>query len=89
MSDFDHHVQYMEGFHRRYMASNAVMRAWAAMVRTLDIEIIAPQHGALFKGPEMVSRFIDWCAGLECGIDRIIGLFQLPQPPEPGGTAVA
>lgn len=91
VSDFDAHLQYMEAFHRRYMASNAVMRAWAAMVRDIDIEIIAPQHGALFKGREMVSRFIDWCAGLECGIDQVIGLFRLPQPPAPapGGGAAA
>lgn len=83
--DFDRHLQYMDGFHRRYMASNTVMRAWAEMVRGLDIEMIAPQHGALFKGRAMVNRFIDWCAGLECGIDRIVSLFTLPQ--SPGGQA--
>ncbi len=69
--DFDAHVQYMEGFHRRYMAGNRAMQAWAAMVRTLDIDIIAPQHGALFRGAEMVERFIAWCDGLQCGVDLI------------------
>jgi flavorubredoxin len=76
--NFDAHIPYMEGFHRRYMTSNSVMRAWANMVRPLDIEIIAPQHGAFFAGKEMVSRFIDWCADLECGIDLITPLFKLP-----------
>lgn len=78
VTDFDAHIQYMEGFHRRYMCSNRVMRAWADMVRGLDIEIIAPQHGAYFEGKEMVHRFIDWCAGLECGVDLITPLFKLP-----------
>lgn len=76
--DFDAHIQYMEGFHKRYMTSNRVMKAWADMVRQLDIEIIAPQHGALFQGKEMVQRFIDWCAGLECGADLIEPMYKLP-----------
>ncbi|MFO1219465.1 MAG: MBL fold metallo-hydrolase [Burkholderiaceae bacterium] len=78
VEDFDHHLRYMEGFHRRYMASNSVMRAWAAMVRTLDIDIIAPQHGAYFKGKEMVDRFIRWCSGLQCGVDLILPTFRIP-----------
>ncbi len=78
VSDFDAHLPYMEGFHKRYMASNKALRAWADMVRGLDIEIIAPQHGALFKGKEMVKRFIDWCAELPCGVDIVTDLFKLP-----------
>lgn len=78
VSDFDAHLPYMDGFHRRYMASNKVMKAWADMVRGLDIEIIAPQHGAFFKGKDMVGRFIDWCADLQCGIDLIDPLFKIP-----------
>ena len=58
--DFDGHVQYMAGFHRRYMASPSALRGWAGMARSLDIEIIAPQHGAVFVGREKVKRFIDW-----------------------------
>lgn len=78
VTDFDAHIPYMESFHRRYMASNKAMKAWANMVRGLDIEIIAPQHGAFFKGKEMVQRFIDWCADLECGVDLIGPLFKIP-----------
>jgi flavorubredoxin len=77
--DFDAHLRYIEGFHRRYMTSKRVMRAWAEMARTLDIETIAPQHGAYFKGRELVGRFIDWCADLECGIDLITDKFRVPE----------
>ena len=78
VSDFDAHMKYMKGFHERYMACNAAMRAWARMVRPLDIDIIAPQHGAIFRGKEMVTRFIDWCEGLSCGIDLMADLYRLP-----------
>jgi flavorubredoxin len=78
VKDFDAHLAYMAGFHRRYMTSNRVMKAWADMVRPLDIEIIAPQHGAYFKGKEMVRRFIDWCAELQCGVDLITPLYRIP-----------
>ena len=78
VSDFDAHLPYMEGFHRRYMGSNKVMKAWADMVRGLDIEIIAPQHGAYFQGKDMVGRFIDWCANLQCGVDLICRKFKIP-----------
>jgi flavorubredoxin len=78
VADFDAHLKYMEGFHRRYMTSKQVMNAWANMVRTLDIDIIAPQHGALFRGKPMVGKFIDWCAELDCGIDLIMPLFKAP-----------
>ncbi len=69
VTDFDAHLPAMQGFHERYMAGNKAMRAWAAMARRLDVAIIAPQHGALFKGPEMVARFIGWAEKLQCGMD--------------------
>jgi flavorubredoxin len=73
--DFDAHVPSMAGFHRRYMASSRAMKAWAKIVRKLDVDIIAPQHGALFKGKAMVERFISWCEGLECGVDIVDALY--------------
>jgi flavorubredoxin len=78
VSDFDDHVPYMAGFHRRYMATGSVMRAWADMAAGMDIEIIAPQHGALFRGKEMVGRFIEWCRTIECGIDVMRDVFRVP-----------
>jgi flavorubredoxin len=58
----------MEGFHRRYMVSNKVLRLWADMVSTLKIDMIVPQHGAPLAGPA-VAEFIAWARGLQCGID--------------------
>jgi flavorubredoxin len=69
VTDFDAHLPAMEGFHRRYMASRRAMQAWVRRVRDLPIEIIAPQHGAFFRGTEHVQRFIAWCDALECGVD--------------------
>lgn len=62
------HLARMEGFHRRYMVSNKVLRLWAQMVRQLEIDMIVPQHGAPMAGAA-VGQFIDWAERLECGID--------------------
>jgi flavorubredoxin len=78
VEDFDAHLPSMEGFHKRYMACRAAMARWANMARQLDIEIIAPQHGAMFKGKEICDRFIDWCADLECGVDLMTDSVTLP-----------
>ena len=78
VSNFEEHLQYMEGFHKRYMASNKALKAWANMVRNLEIDMIAPQHGALFKGKDMVEQFINWCDDFQCGIDLISELYKIP-----------
>jgi len=66
VEDFDAHVQYMDGFHRRWMPSERARDAWLARVRKLDIEYFCPQHGSIFKGPD-VKRFLDWFASLPLG----------------------
>jgi flavorubredoxin len=72
VTDFEEHINYMAPFHRRYMASNRASRNWARMVRTLDIDIIVPQHGSrYFKGKLMVNKFIDWMDNLHCGADAL------------------
>jgi flavorubredoxin len=78
VTDFAAHVKYMEGFHRRYIACNKALRMWAETVRKLDVEIIAPQHGALFRGKDTVARFVAWCEQLACGVDLMRGY---PIPP--------
>lgn len=78
VTDFASHVKFMEGFHKRYMASSRAMRTWARTVRTLDIEIIAPQHGALFRGKKLVNEFLAWCEQLECGVDLLGDAYALP-----------
>lgn len=76
VEDFDAHLPNMEGFHKRYMASNKALRLWAGLARQLDISIIAPQHGQYFTGP-LVERFISWCESLECGTDLIEPCYKL------------
>lgn len=78
VTDFDAHEPFIRGFHRRYMSGNRAMRAWAKIVRGLDIEIIAPQHGAIFRGKPMVERFVSWCENLECGVDLVDELYAQP-----------
>ena len=68
VGDFEAHIPYMEGFHRRYMSSNKALRNYIDYVRTLEIEMICPQHGTIFKG-ENVKKFMDWLYGLDVGVD--------------------
>lgn len=69
----------MAGFHAHYMTNNKVCRFWVNMVRQLDVEWIVPQHGASFKGREMVNRFLAWLETLECGTDRVTQAhYQIP-----------
>ena len=76
---FEEHVKYMEGFHKRYIPTSKVLKTWVKMARQLDIEIIAPQHGAIMKGKDMVNKFFDWLENLECGIDIMEDVYQIPQ----------
>ena len=71
VEDFDAHIQYMEAFHKRYMPSSKAIAMWVNMVKALDIEILAPQHGAIFKSKDMANRFIDWVGGLTVGADAM------------------
>lgn len=77
VSDFEAHLPHMLGFHTRYMANGKAMKLWADMVRTLDVECIAPQHGALFKGKEMVNAFLDWASDFPCGTD-LMDAYRVP-----------
>ncbi len=68
VENFKQHVRTMEGFHRRYMNANKVLRYWVNMVRGMDVDMIVPQHGAVFKG-KSINEFLDWLENLECGTD--------------------
>ncbi len=78
VENFEEHIKYMEGFHKRYINSGRALRNWAKMVRQLDIEIIAPQHGAIFKGKDMVNKFINWVETLQTGIDIMDDVYKIP-----------
>jgi flavorubredoxin len=64
VTDFASHVRLMEGFHRRWMPSDAARDRWVERVRALDVEMLCPQHGAVFAG-EDVARFLEWFEQLE------------------------
>lgn len=62
------HIKLMEGFHKRYMVANKILRLWAKMARQLDISMLVPQHGAPLTGPA-IGQFFDWVESLQCGVD--------------------
>jgi glyoxylase-like metal-dependent hydrolase (beta-lactamase superfamily II) len=65
--DFDRHVQYLTGFHQRWMGSPAARDDWIRRVRDLAPEIIVPQRGLVFTGAN-VDRFLNWFETLEIGL---------------------
>lgn len=67
VDNFDAHTEKMRYFHQRWMPSNQAKNDWIARVRKLDINILAPQHGRMFKGDD-VKRFLDWFERLPVGI---------------------
>lgn len=68
VNDFATHLPFIEGFHRRYMGSNKAARYWVEAVSQLEIDIIAPQHGPIYRGAA-VTDFLNWFRELQCGID--------------------
>lgn len=66
VENFDHHVAFMEGFHRRWLGAAEARDKWVAMVRRLDVDVLAPQHGLFFRG-EDVGKFLDWLSALKLG----------------------
>lgn len=72
VDDFQSHLPYIEPFHKRYMCSNKAARIWAEAVSKLDIDMIAPQHGAIYRG-KSVGDFLGWFGELRCGVDLMTG----------------
>ncbi|MDX8400235.1 MAG: MBL fold metallo-hydrolase [Gallionellaceae bacterium] len=66
VKNFDRHISYAEGFHRRWMGSNEAKLDWCERVDKLDVDMLCPQHGAIYQGAD-VKRFINWFAELEVG----------------------
>ncbi len=77
VEDFSKHIQYMEGFHKRYISCNKAIKLWVEMVRQLEIEMIAPQHGAIFNTPQLAKDFIDWIEWLPCGVDVMADVYKI------------
>jgi flavorubredoxin len=67
VDDFDKHIRYAKGFHQRWMGSNDAKLDWCERVEKLNIDMLCPQHGAIYQGAD-VQRFINWFAELPIGI---------------------
>ncbi|MEQ9121194.1 MAG: MBL fold metallo-hydrolase, partial [Alphaproteobacteria bacterium] len=67
VGDFEAHIPRMKLFHQRWMPSNVAKNDWIRRVRELDIDMLAPQHGAIYTGAN-IARFLDWFEALEVGI---------------------
>lgn len=78
VENFADHIQYMEPFHKRYIPSSKALKMWIKTIKGLDIEIIAPQHGAIFPNQSLVEKFIQWLDTLECGLDLMGDEFTIP-----------
>lgn len=67
VTDFDRHIRRAEHFHRRWMGSNRHKNRWCDRVADMEIDMLCPQHGAIYRG-EDVTRFIEWFRDLDVGI---------------------
>lgn len=67
VEDFDEHISKMKMFHQRWMPSNRAKNNWVNRVRKLDVDMMCPQHGRIFKGDD-VKRFLDWFENLDVGL---------------------
>jgi flavorubredoxin len=70
VDDFAAHIPYIESFHRRYMCSNRAIRCWLDTIADLPIDMLAPQHGPIYRG-QAVREFLAWFEALECGVDLL------------------
>lgn len=67
VDDFVSHIDKMKFFHQRWMPSDAAKRDWIRRVRGLDIQLMCPQHGRIFRG-NAVTQFLDWFEQLPVGV---------------------
>ncbi|WP_096084781.1 MBL fold metallo-hydrolase [Agaribacterium haliotis] len=67
IEDFEAHTHKMRYFHQRWMPSNKAKDRWIDRISKLDIDMMCPQHGRIFRGDD-VKRFLDWFSKLEVGI---------------------
>ncbi|WP_419796609.1 MAG: MBL fold metallo-hydrolase [Terasakiella sp.] len=66
VEDFNAHIPKIKKFHQRWMPSERAKEMWIKRVRRLDIEMLCPQHGSIYRGAD-VGRFLDWLESIEVG----------------------
>lgn len=74
VKNFNEHKKHLHSFHKRFMGSNKLCRAWVSNIEKLDVSMIAPQHGFVFES-ENVRLFLEWLKQLNCGSDLIEELY--------------
>lgn len=62
----DDYVEKMKTFHEHYMPSNEILRSVMEMLLSMDINLIAPQHGSIIN--KEIDKYIKALRDLECGI---------------------
>jgi len=67
VKNFDEHIKSAIGFHKRWMGSNEAKDDWCKRASELEIDMIIPQHGAIYQGKD-VQRFINWFSELRVGL---------------------
>lgn len=67
VKDFDRHIACAKGFHQRWMGSWDAVLDWCGRAEKLDIDMLCPQHGAIYQGAD-VMRFINWLSELPVGL---------------------
>ncbi len=75
---FEDHVQYIEGFHKRYLPSARPVQLLLDSIRDLDIKVFAPQHGAIYRGSEVIGGLFDYLSGLHCGFEAMSDVYRIP-----------
>lgn len=66
VKNFDRHISFAEGFHRRWMGSPLAKQKWCERAAAMKIDMLCPQHGAIYTGAD-VERFVNWFSELEVG----------------------
>lgn len=67
LTDIDEteYIEAMKLFHENYMPDNSILSPVMEMLLTLDIFLIAPQHGVIIN--KNIKKFINILKDLECG----------------------
>lgn len=67
----ENYFKSIEGFHMAYMPGRDILNYALRKIESLDIEIIAPQHGSIIRRP-YIAPLIEQMKQMECGlyIDR-------------------
>lgn len=70
----EHYFRHIEGFHMAYMPSRDILNYALRKIESLDIDLIAPQHGSIIQR-KYISELIQKMKQMECGlyIDRKYG----------------